>query len=404
MTKKEKSIIESVLKFIPEGAEKAELLALLSGAPAKAKTKTIEGLALLYALRTSRSSLPILTKLHAKNGLGTVSNMDRIISAPVTLPDGIYTLLSGKEAVLDTSFELEDFPIYTASEPDFSFELSRSDLEALNALVPFASTEEDRYILNGVCLDFPAGSAVATDGRRLSVEKMNLPIVPKTIKELSPGKMEKEPSFPRWADSNGRAVLHSSLIQAAGKAFADLEEGETVQLSFHRHTLYSIDCWAVSLTAKDRTVSHKVIDGTFPNYPQVIPAGTEAECCTIRDLSGIAEAVRSLKPRMKGDSAPIARLELNRSGAHKVIYHSPESNDLNAEIPVKALTDWKVEDAFENGERKPVDSLSIGLNPDFILDCIARNPDSLLIRDGLDPVIFKRGGEFQSVQMPIRIS
>lgn len=179
------------------------------------------------------------------------------------LPDGaeVRLTMEGGEAWLNLSagssaFKLhclpkEDFPVMAEGEFGTRFSLPASELKRLIEKARFAiSTEETRYYLNGIYLHaaesggVPMLRAVATDGHRLARVEMPLPdgaagmpgvIVPrKTVGEL--GRLLPEGTEPV------EVALSDTKIR--------FEFGTLVLLS-------------------------KLIDGTFPDYERVIPAGND---------------------------------------------------------------------------------------------------------------------------------
>ncbi|MER8394106.1 hypothetical protein NKH10_19640 [Mesorhizobium sp. M1340] len=111
--------------------------------------------------------------------------------------------------------------------------------------MPFVSTEETRYYLNGVAFEFGYNDdgmvrAVATDGHRL-------------------GSRQTTPA--------GKLAERAAVIipRAAIKAVAGLAAGKEVTLS--------VDDTRAELTFGDFTIRTKLIDGTFPDWRRVVPRG-----------------------------------------------------------------------------------------------------------------------------------
>jgi DNA polymerase-3 subunit beta len=143
-----------------------------------------------------------------------------------------------------------DFPDLAAGELSHKFSVATPDLKRLVDKTQFAiSTEETRYYLNGIYLhavdEKPAKlRAVATDGHRLAQVEIALPkgasgipgvIVPrKTVAEIQ------------------------KLVEDSGEEVEIELSPAKIRFSFGRVTLTS-----------------KLIDGTFPDYGRVIPAGND---------------------------------------------------------------------------------------------------------------------------------
>jgi DNA polymerase-3 subunit beta len=134
-------------------------------------------------------------------------------------------------------------------------------------LVPFASTDETRYVLNGVLLDIAgkgpsAGVMVATDGRRLARQNgMTLPFTTRRILRLS--------RFLTWKQLP-----------------ADAEVGQA--------RINDVD-W-IGIDAGDWMFRTRAIEGSFPNWRQVIPPdpGGRRMRLTEEDVEILKEAIPSL--------------------------------------------------------------------------------------------------------------
>ncbi|WP_287150680.1 DNA polymerase III subunit beta [Mesorhizobium sp.] len=135
--------------------------------------------------------------------------------------------------------------------------------------MPFVSTEETRYYLNGVAFEFSVNNdgmvrAIATDGHRL-------------------GSRQTKPSGPL----RERATV--IIPRAAIKAIAALARNKEVTLS--------VDDTRAELTFGDFTIRTKLIDGTFPDWRRVVPRGPfkefELDAGRIIKLHRASKGVRS---------------------------------------------------------------------------------------------------------------
>jgi len=117
--------------------------------------------------------------------------------------------------------------------------LPPSTMAAIKTCLPFVSTDQTRYVLNGVFVDpIRGGAAVATDGRRLvKVRAIGL-----TAPAILPTKA---------------CVALTTLI--------------TKSSSVTRHEDESI----LTFRSGPVTISTKAIEGNYPNYLQVIPEPSE---------------------------------------------------------------------------------------------------------------------------------
>jgi DNA polymerase-3 subunit beta len=126
------------------------------------------------------------------------------------------------------------------------------------------SQDETRYILNGVYFNFKEGklSLVATDGRRLAL-------------------ISKEMEVP--AASAGAIILPAKTV---GELARILDKGDKVKINFNdRRCAFQI------ATDKDGSglvdsvyLYSKVVEGSYPNYQQVIPKETHQRIKLEREL------------------------------------------------------------------------------------------------------------------------
>ncbi len=180
------------------------------------------------------------------------------------LPDGaqvqveLLTSEGGRLAVSagTVRFELaclpkEDFPQMAAGALPHRFRLAADDLKRIIDKTRFAiSTEETRFYLNGIYLHVakdgkaPVLRAAATDGHRLARYELDMP--------------------DGAADMPGVIVPRKTVAELR-RLLDDAEGAIDVSLS---DTKIQFSTDGVELTSK-------LIDGTFPDYQRVIPAGND---------------------------------------------------------------------------------------------------------------------------------
>jgi DNA polymerase-3 subunit beta len=161
------------------------------------------------------------------------------------------------------TIEPEEWPdirmdVDTAPVPGF--------LDVYRRLVPFASRDETRYVLNGVCLDVggqgpDAGIMIATDGRRLASQNgMTLPF--------------------------DTSILRLSIFLTWKQLPADAEVG--------RARINDVD-W-IGIEAGEWTFRTRAIEGSFPNWRQVVPSDPGGRRMTLaeQDVDILREAIPSL--------------------------------------------------------------------------------------------------------------
>ena len=158
---------------------------------------------------------------------------------------------SGKDRLNVTGLPWADYPVLPEFEDVKSTKVSKNILRELIKKTHFAaSTDETRYVLNGIHFIVEKGTAtaVATDGRRLAfIEK---PISDKKldVKVIVPSKAIQE------------------LLRLVGD---DKQTDEDLKVTFSDNQ--------VSFSTGQTIVLSRLIEGHFPNFEQVIPKSHEIQ-------------------------------------------------------------------------------------------------------------------------------
>lgn len=140
-------------------------------------------------------------------------------------------------------FPGSDMPEIEVGNESVGGELDAAANDALGRVLPFISTEETRYYLNGVCID--GGAFVATDGHRLAVMHGG-----DSLAALCAQMGEARPIVPR---------------QVSG-LWRDMALGGDVAVAF-----WGAGFSKLSVERADVRLRAKVIDGNFPAWRRVVP-------------------------------------------------------------------------------------------------------------------------------------
>lgn len=285
----------------------------------------------------------------------------------LTCPKGKdqLTVQAGRSVFKLGCLPVEDFPQMSAGDLPHSLSLQAGSFKQLIDRTKFAmSTEETRYYLNGIYIHAAkSGSslmlrAVATDGHRLARMEMPLP----TGGEGMPGII-----LPRKAVGEIRKLL-------------DEADGE-VALSLSP-TKARVSLGNIILTTK-------LIDGTFPDYERVIPAGND-KVLQVGSKSFAAAVDRVAT--ISSEKTRAVKLSLD-GGALRLSAHSPDAGgSADEEIEV-------------NYSASPME---IGFNSRYLYEIIQQiegDAAELKLNDGASPTIVSEAGDSAAlyVLMPMRV-
>ena len=363
------------------------------------------GLQQVLNVVASRSTMPILSNVLIEAEEGhislTTTNLDlgircRIkadvsdtgsITLPVRKLATIVKELPVNEVFLETSdknqakitsggslFKImgigsEEFPPLPTFENRKVFELSQDEIVNMLKSVSYAqSTDENRYILNGVYFNFADEklTLVATDGRRLGLTGLEL-----EVSEENAG----------------------SLILPA-KTVAELErlmgKGEKVNIAFNdRQAAFEI---GLDESSDSGLVDHlylvsKIVEGNYPNYRQVIPKETEHRVKIEREL--MLECVHRAA-LVTSDKSNSVKIKVSKN----LLELSGQSTEYGESHESMAI-------AYDGPE------VQVAFNPQFLMEPLkALTKDEVFFefKDELSPGLFKTLDNFICVIMPLRLN
>lgn len=358
------------------------------------KNVLLEALQKVQSIVGQRSTLPILSNvlLKAEDGIISLTTTDMEVcvktsaaadvadSGGTTLPARRFfsicrELPSGQvEIEVDTKdvatiqcgpafFKLvglpeEEFPPLPEFEESSVYSVNQDSLREMLQKVSYAaSTDETRYILNGALLSFKDEklTIVATDGRRLAL-------------------VEQEVEFPEGSEVD--LVVPTKTISELVKTLGD--EGVL---------RIRVSATQVAFDFDQILIISKLIEGTYPNFQQVIPAQCEERVAIDRDV--MLTAVRRVSLLTDDQTASI-RLNFGENKL-ELVTNSPEIGEARETIPVK----------YTGKE------ISIAFNPGFLMAPL-RHLDSdeifFELSDELSPGVIKTSVPFLYVLMPIRVT
>ncbi|MBN1268265.1 MAG: DNA polymerase III subunit beta [Kiritimatiellae bacterium] len=220
-----------------------------------------------------------------------------------------------------------------------------------------ASADETRYVLNGVLLSFKGDklTVVATDGRRLAL-------------------VEQEIEFPKG--SEGEIIVPSKTVNELTRTLGT-EGSLKIQASENQ----------VAFEFGEMLVISKLIDGTYPNFRQVIPSQSEERIPVEREA--FLTAVKRVA-LLTSDQSNSVKLKFGKNRL-EITTETPDVGEARETLPVK----------YAGKE------ISVAFNPVYLLDplrTLTSEEIFLEVTDELSPGVLKADVPFLYVLMPVRVS
>ena len=262
----------------------------------------------------------------------------------------------------------EEFPKLPDSGDDKTYTLEQGELATMLSNVSYAqSTDETRYILNGVYFNFKDGklALVATDGRRLAL-------------------VSKEMTVP--AANAGAIILPAKTV---AELLRLLGKGEKLKIAFNeRRAAFQIDTGKDSGGLTDSIyLFSKVVEGNYPNYQQVIPKETHQRIKLERELFLQCVHRAALVTSEKSNSVKI-KISANLL---EITASSPDFGESHESMAI----------SYSGPD------LQVAFNPQFVMDPLrALTKDEVFfeLKDEVSPGVFKTLESFVCVIMPVRLS
>lgn len=283
----------------------------------------------------------------------------------LTLADGgnVMTVKAGRSTFKLSCLPVADFPALSGGDLPTSFAVPAAALRALIDRTKFAmSTEETRYYLNGIYIHAAQSGgvavlrAVATDGHRLARFEMPLPDGAAGM----PGII-----LPRKTVGELRKLLD----EAADAIRVDLSASK-MRFAFDHIILTS-----------------KLIDGTFPDYEKVIPAGNDK--------------IVEVDPKVFSNAIDrVSTISDGKSRAVKIA--------LNGKTMTLSANSPEAGSATEDLEVNSNDNLEIGFNARYLLDItsqITGDGCRIVLADAASSAIIQDTSDSSALYllMPLRV-
>ncbi len=252
----------------------------------------------------------------------------------------------------------EEFPPLPKFDDSKVVTIRQKDLrDGLRKTSYAISTDETRYVLNGVLFSFKDNklTLVATDGRRLAMLDIDL-------------------EFPR---------SHEADIIVPTKAVTELQR----LLSDEGDVRVSVTSGQIAFDLNNTLLVSKLIEGNYPNYRQVIPGEMKERVTLERET--FLNSLRRVS-LLASDKSNSIKLNFTKNNID-ITANTPEVGEAKESLPV----------TYKGRE------FSIAFNPEFLmapLRNLAEDEIFLDLIDEMSPGVIKIQSPFLYVLMPMRIS
>lgn len=365
-----------------------------------AKDQLLNGLQAVQNVVGTRSTLPILSNVLLRAEAGqlhcTATDLDVTISCAVpanvevagtvTLPVkklvGITRELAANEIEFDVDeksvasvragasfFKIhglaaDEFPALQNFQNAKSMVLTQEKLKSMLRKTSFAvSTDETRYVLNGIFFSLKDSKAtlVATDGRRLALTDEDAEIAP---------------------TSQADFIVPTKAINELNRLLTEgpVEIQYTENLVAFRTTAAKEGGFGVLIISK-------LVDGSYPNYRQVIPQAPQERITLVREE--LLQALRRAEI-MTSDKSNSVKLAFGRNQL-VITGNTPEVGEARETLSIN----------YSGKE------MAIAFNPAYLMDPLkALSNDEVYFEliDELSPGVIKCNEPFLYVIMPMRMS
>lgn len=263
----------------------------------------------------------------------------------------------------------DDFPILPEVKKDKVFKVKGSLLQEMIHKTIFAvSTDETRYVLNGVFFQAEGGKIrmVATDGHRLAF-----------IQKKLEGK----------ADEKCNVIIPTKTLNELSKVISDISKGKEEKENDLVVEITATDN-QIKFVAGGVEIVSRLIEGQFPNYEQVIPKESDKKLeASTADLSAATRRVAILTSEKSNSIRYQAK-----GGKLLISSKTPDMGEAKEEMDVN----YKGEE------------IGIAYNAKYVLDVlknVGTDTVSIELTQPLSPGILRPKGDsdYLCVIMPMRV-
>ena len=295
--------------------------------------------------------LPLAILKDIAKGDGTI-----VIEADKDAVTITHTVAGHTMELLSEGFDANEWPLQGS---EISVSEAKGFLKAYRRMAAFASTDETRRVICGVCVDTQGkgdrnATLVATDGRRLCCcNSMKLPMLDGASVIIPATK------FLLWTGLQDEAELGIETLKGSSR---------------------------VCVKAGPWTYRVKAVDGAYPNWRQVIP-NSENAAHRIMFTDPEVEAMRKLVPSFPGGE----EITLECAGVSVSLY-GHDKGEKGLTIPLTA------------GSTYEGPGCRVALNRKYLLDALNAGFRNFTFMDNGSPLLSDDGNGAKHVLMPMRVN
>ncbi len=292
---------------------------------------------------------------------------------------GETTKIKGEDALFSLhGFDPADFPVladYKAIAEGSAASAAAKALLAteagvIDSLVTrtlfAAARENSRYAINGVLMvrDGKKLEMIATDGRRLAKSSVTI----------------------SGDGESTQCIIPSKALSMIQKLTSD--ENEPVHIAITDNQ--AVFAFGDEPSDSRAVLTTNLVEGTFPPYEDVIPRDLDIKVTFSRDT--LASAVKRAALLTNEESRGVRLAFTNEDKSLELSSRAPEMGEANIKVDLVSYDGNDIE---------------IGFNPTFITDAlkVIHDPEIMIeLKAHNKPGLFKAGGDFLYVVMPVNLS
>lgn len=270
----------------------------------------------------------------------------------------VASIQCGSSAYKIFGLAADEFPALPSFDESKTIAIDQGTFKEMLKKTAYAvSVDESRQILNGIMLGMRDQklTMVATDGRRLALVEQELEVPPDVQSDL---------------------VIPTKTVNELIKVLGDKGPIKIQALPN-----------MVAFEMEDILIVSKLIEGSYPNFKQVIPGQCEERIAI--DRENLLAAIRRVA-LLTSEKNPSVKLTFNKNQVQIVVV-TPDVGEAHESIPIKYA-----------GK-----SITMAFNPEYLMDPLRNlTSDEVAIElvDELSPAVIKCDIPFLYVLMPLRLN